>query len=327
MENTAVDNQPYVVTDIANAPEDGDTSGGWHEVKVEVTAEAVESVAELLARHAYNEGVVVEEAYRQDEDGENFVIDPTRPVVVTAYIHADARALEARTLIEQGLGYLRQIGGVQQAVWSMRAEEDWANNWKEHFPVLRLGKRFVVRPSWREYEALPDDLVIHLDPGMAFGTGLHPSTEMCMLFLEETDVTGLDVLDVGAGSGILSVAAMLQGANAVTAVEIDPVAAKSLVANVALNDMNEQITTVSSDIITAGLEGAYPVILANIIARILADIADSVVALAAPTCRIIAGGIIEEREALVVEAYGRHGFVVTGRRQAADWVSLTLDRG
>lgn len=322
-----MDNNPDGITDIANAPDDGDTSGGWHEVKVEVTAEAVESVSELLARHAYNEGIVVEEAYRQDEDGENFVIDPTRPVIVTAYIPADARALEARSQIEQGLGFLRQIGGVGEPAWAMRAEEDWANNWKEHFPVLRLGQRFVVRPTWRDYEPLANDLVIHLDPGMAFGTGLHPSTEMCMLFLEETDVTGLDVLDVGAGSGILAVAAMLQGANAVTAVEIDPVAAKSLEANVELNGMGAQITTVSSDIITAGLEGSYPVILANIIARILADVADSVVALAAPTCRIIAGGIIEEREHLVLEAYGRHGFVVTGRRKAADWVSLTLERG
>ncbi len=322
-----MDNNPDGITDIPNAPEDGDTSGGWHEVKVDVTAEAVESVTELLARHAYNEGVVVEEAYRQDEDGENFIIDPTRPVTVTAYIPADPRALEARSQIEQGLGFLRQIGGVGEPVWAMRAEEDWANNWKEHFPVLRLGQRFVVRPSWREYEPLPDDLVIHLDPGMAFGTGLHPSTEMCMLFLEETDVTGLDVLDVGAGSGILSVAAMLQGAASVMAVEIDPVAAKSLAANVALNEMGEQISVVSSDIITAGLKGAYPVILANIIARILADVADAVAALAAPTCRIIAGGIIEEREHLVLEAYGRHGFVVTGRRTAADWVSLTLDRG
>lgn len=299
----------------------------WLEVSVEANAESVEAVSEIMARYGYNEGVVIEEPYRQDEDGDNLDIDPTRPVVVRTYLPVDATTEERRSALEQGLWHLSRIGGVGAPIFGERAEEDWANAWKDHFPILRIGQHYVVRPSWREYDPEPDDRVIHLDPGMAFGTGLHPSTEMCMLFMEEVDLAGKPVLDVGAGSGILSVAAIRSGATHAVAVEIDPVAARSLASNVELNDLSDRIEVVTGDIKEVlDTSRTFPVVLANIIARILADNAEAIARHVAPGGLVIASGIIEERETLVTDAFGALGFTVVGRRQARDWVALLLSR-
>ncbi len=305
-----------------------DSGPGWLEVSVEANAESVEAVSELMARYGYNQGVAIEEPYKQDEDGDNLEIDPTRPVTVRTWLAVDARLHEQRTAIEQGLWHLSRIGGVGTPSYEERAEEDWANAWKEHFQILRIGKNFVVRPSWREYDAQPDDLMIHLDPGMAFGTGLHPSTEMCMLLMEDINLAGQNVLDVGAGSGILSIGAIRSGAVSAVAVEIDSVAVKSLRENVELNDMQDQIEVIDGDIKAAlPPDRTFPVVLANLIARILADNAEAIASHVAPAGVVIASGVIEEREQLVLDAFAALGFSVTKRKQARDWVALMLERG
>lgn len=290
-------------------------------------AESVESVSELLSSYGYNQGVVVEEPYKQDDDGDNLEIDPTRPVLVRTWLAVDDDLPARRDQLERALWHLKQIGGVGDPTFADREEEDWANAWKEHFQILRIGEHFVVRPTWREYDPQPGDRVIHLDPGMAFGTGLHPSTEMCMLFSEETDLDGVDVLDVGAGSGILSIGAIRSGARHATAVEIDPVAARALAENVALNDMQERIDVVSGAIGDVPLgDQTWPVVYANLIARILADNAEAIARHVAPGGVVIASGIIDEREQMVLDAFEPLGFAVAGRKQAGDWVALLLRR-
>src|SRR5690606_19307690 len=126
-----------------------------------------EAVSELLSRYGDNNGVVIEEPYRQDADGENFEIDPNRPVIVRPLLPEDERLPEQRAAIQQALWHLKQLGQVGELTEHVRLEEDWANAWKQHFHVLRIGRHFVIRPTWCEHTPREGDLVIDLDPGMA----------------------------------------------------------------------------------------------------------------------------------------------------------------
>ncbi|MDQ4099598.1 MAG: 50S ribosomal protein L11 methyltransferase, partial [Chloroflexota bacterium] len=206
-------------------------------------------------------------------------------------------------------------------------EEDWANAWKDHFPVHRIGSRVVVRPPWLPYTPTADDVVVELDPGMAFGTGLHPSTKLSILGLEEVATPGMAVLDVGTGSGILAIAAVKLGANHVDAVDVEPVAVRAARENAARNGVAEQISvklgSVGAD---APFRCAYDVVLANIIARILIELADGLTAATKPDGALILAGIIDNREAAVEAAFRDRGFATCSRRQEDDWVSLTLRR-
>jgi ribosomal protein L11 methyltransferase len=299
----------------------------WLELSVEADAESVEAVSDLLARYGHNQGVVVEEPYRQDHDGENFAIDPTRPVVVRTFLPEDDDAEPAREAVERGLWHLRQIGPVGELQTRVVVEEDWANAWKEHFHVRRFGRRFIVKPSWQAYEPAPDDLVIHLDPGMAFGTGAHPSTELVLTLMEEVDFNGARVLDAGAGSGILSIGAALLGAAQVDAVEIDPYAVKTMVANLELNGQSDCVAAITGPVGSVIPVGArYDVVLANLIARILIEDARALTAQLRPGGVLIASGVIFDREAEVVAAFRALGCTLTLRAQGGDWVTLRFER-
>jgi ribosomal protein L11 methyltransferase len=289
--------------------------------------ESVEAVSDLLSRYGHNQGVVVEEPYRQDRDGENFTIDPGRPVIVRTFVPDDETSTSALRAIEQGLWHLRQIGPVGELHTRTIEEEDWANAWKEHFHVRRFGRHFVVKPSWQDYQPLDDDLVIHLDPGMAFGTGAHPSTELVLKTMEAVDFHGARVLDAGAGSGILSIGAALLGARQIDAVEIDPYAVKTMAANVEINGLDDRIAPITGPVAESIPVGAvYDVVLANLIARILIEDARALVSPLKHGGALIASGIIVERETDVINAYRAHGLQLERREQGGDWVTLLLTR-
>jgi ribosomal protein L11 methyltransferase len=205
---------------------------------VEADLEAVEAVSEILGRVAPG-GTSVEPAFELVDEGLGARVDPSRPAIVRAYVPArDPAAAEAAVRVaEEALDHLRAfdlrpIGPIRTRVVD---EEDWAEAWKRHFPVTRIGRRIVIRPSWRRHRAEPGDVVLALDPGMAFGTGLHPTTRLCLEALESiadrTFVAGARVLDIGCGSGILSIAAARLGAASVLGLDIDPIAVEATTAN------------------------------------------------------------------------------------------------
>ncbi len=213
-------------------PDEGTSAGGtWLELSVQADPEAVEAVSDILSRDA-GAGVSIEQPFTTEQEGLAAAPIEEAPVTVRAYLPAiDRGTAEAAVAVARArLGHLsafdlRPIGELQ--VREVH-EEDWASAWKDYFPVVRLGRRIVIKPTWRDFEAQREDVVIALDPGMAFGTGLHPTTRLCLVGLErwadEGIVAGAGVLDVGSGSGILSVGAALLGAGHVRAVDTDPIA-------------------------------------------------------------------------------------------------------
>ncbi|MEX2425829.1 MAG: 50S ribosomal protein L11 methyltransferase [Thermomicrobiaceae bacterium] len=301
--------------------------GNWLELSVEADSEAVEAVSELMSRHAYGQGVAVYEHYRQDPDGDNLLPDYSRPVTVVAYLPSNAETDQQVKRIEEGLWHLKQIGNVGALMQAERPEEDWANAWKEHFHVLRIGNRFVIRPTWREYAPEPDDLVIDLDPGMAFGTGHHPTTELCLRWMEDLPIEHARILDVGAGSGILSIAAVLMGVASVDAVEIDEVAARALRENLEMNGVSDRVSVSVGDFgaIVRSNE-PYDFVIANIISSILMRLSRPLAAAIAPGGKLLLSGVIDRHLEQVREVFGAEGLTILEERQQGDWFALLLER-
>ncbi len=299
----------------------------WYELSIDVHAEAVEPVSALLASYGFNEGVAIDEPYVQDGDGDNLEIDIDKPFTVHTYIADSDYRPELVEEIRAALWHLGMMRPIGELSISTLAEEDWANAWKEHFKVHRIGDRVVVRPPWLDYRPEGDEVVVELDPGMAFGTGLHPSTRLSMLGVEQVVSLGDRLLDVGTGSGVLAIAALKLGASHVDAVDVETVAVRATQENAARNGVEDQIDVRHGSVGEAEpFQREYDVLLANIIARILIELAGGIVAATKVGGSIVLAGIITEREADVIEVFAARGARVVTRRQEEDWVSLVLNR-
>ncbi len=286
---------------------------GWLEVSVQADGEVAEAVSEVFNRYGRGGAVL-----SMDFDDE---LSNTAVVTVKTYLPLDEEGRKARRRIEEALWHLSQIYPLPAPEFRELAEDDWANAWKKHYHVLRIGQRIVVRPSWQEHERQPDEVVIELDPGMAFGTGLHPTTRLCLQALEEHLKPGAKVLDLGTGSGILAIAAAKLGAGSVLALDNDPVAVKAARSNVQSNGV-QNLVAVEHGSLDKATEG-FDLVLVNILARVIIELADQGLAdRVRPTGLLIAAGIIEEQEAEVAAALREHGLEIVERRQEKDWVTL-----
>ena len=313
-------------------------AGTWFELSVEADSEAVEAVSEILSRAAPG-GVSVEAAVQLIDDGLGARPDPALPVTVRAYVPAlDAAAArgaiaDARTRLGhlQAFG-LRPIGELQVRPVH---EEDWAAAWKQHFPVLRVGRRIVIRPTWRRHRRRTGDIVVALDPGMAFGTGLHPTTRLCLAGIEgladEGHVAGARALDVGCGSGILAIAAARLGAASVLGLDTDPIAVDATLANARRNRVARSVTARRGTLPVR--EGPFDLVFANLIASLLVDLAADLAATLRPGGgpagsggRMVASGIFIDREPEVRRAFAAAGLRVRGRLAETEWVALEVER-
>ena len=317
------------------APSDDDApAGAWLELAVEADPEAVEAVSEIIGRVATG-GTTVEPAFDLVDEGLGARIDPTRPAVVRGYLPAGdgsaaETAQEAAAEVAAGLGHLQAFGLRHIGELRVRTvrEADWADAWKAYFPVMRIGRRLVIRPTWRRHRAAADDVVVALDPGMAFGTGLHPTTRLCLAALEpladDGRLTDARILDVGCGSGILAIAALKLGASTALGVDTDPIAVESTAANAARNGLEDRLSARAGSLPTD--TGPFEVVLANLVAGVLIPLAPLLLAEVAPTGTLLASGIFADREDEVREAFESAGLRITDRATEGEWVALVVRR-
>lgn len=306
----------------------------WTEISVLCDGEAAEAVAELFNR--FNS--------RPGEDSSGAVIEVggfdaygelTQPVVtVRTYLPAgDDQRLRQ---IEEGLWFLGRLYPIPEPSIRVLAEEDWANAWKRHYAPTRVGRRLLIVPAWQAGElgeqGLDESgrtlLPVILDPGMAFGTGLHPSTRLCMAALEQHLRPGEQVLDVGCGSGVLSITAARLGASAILATDIDPIAVAATVENCQRNGVAALVTARAGSLPAPAEQPAgWPVIVANILADVIVQLlVDGMQRLLAHQGRLIVSGIIQPRAAEVEAALEQAGLRVLDRTVEGDWVALVAER-
>src|SRR5579859_780430 len=298
----------------------------WLELETRAEPEAVESVSSVFAE--YGQGVAIEQVVESSRDGDVVHLPPDAPVLIKTYLPLlDPSTAERRAKIERAvwaLGQLREVGPLQ--VRTLR-ETDWANAWKEYFFVHRVGRRTVIVPSWREsdYVAEPDDVVLLLDPGMAFGTGLHPTTRLCLQALEDVLEPGMRVVDVGAGSGILSIGAARLGARFVEAVELDPVAASVCQQNVERNEVG-QVVQVRAGTLTGPAAEPFDLVLGNITIATLLELQPLLAGQLRPDGLAILSGVLAERGDDLLEALRAAGWRHERTDQEQDWVALLVRR-
>ena len=292
-----------------------------------VNPELAEAVSELINRYVSN-GVVVESGvtYNDAEDEGT----PFGPARVYGYLAIDDRIEETRQRLEEGLWHLGQIQPLPEPTYRTIQDEDWMASWKKHYRPIQIGKRLLILPAWIE-DPGKGRIAVKIDPSMAFGTGTHPTTQLCMELLESTVQPGQPVIDVGCGSGILSIGAIKLGASHALAVDIDNAAVISTRENAQANAVLDQIETGIGSVQEVR-DGQFsirqaPLVLANILAPVIIRLFDAGLAdLLAPGGKMVLSGILDTQAQGVVDAAEAKGLKKVEQRQITDWVAIWLER-
>jgi len=307
----------------------------WMEAVVHTTTMGADVVSDVLM-NAGAVGTAIEDRYdvtsSKKSDGmwdmidEDVLKNMSEDVLVKAYFKDDMSAQETLLLVEAKLRELRGVdmgfdmGSLRLEQKSVR-EQDWAENWKKYYKPFRAGERLVIKPSWEPYAAKDGDLVLELDPGMAFGTGTHETTFMCMEQLETYVKPGCRAIDVGCGSGILALAAAKLGASDVLAIDLDELAVKVAAENTQKNGLSDVVRVKHGDLLENSEEKA-DVIVANIIADVICYLCGPAKKHLLPGGVFICSGIIRERKADVQRALKAAGYTVCKRLAKGEWVCL-----
>jgi ribosomal protein L11 methyltransferase len=299
----------------------------WIEIKLSVDGEAAEAVAELLQRYGH-QGVAVEREGIMPECWSDDELPPAERLTVRAYIPDDERVQEAKTQLESALGHMRLMYPMPTPEYTTVDDEDWAEAWKAHYQPVRLGRNILIRPIWIELETQPNDIEIALDPGMAFGTGTHPTTQLCLAALEDLVQPGALALDLGCGSGILSIAAAKLGAKSILALDNDPIAVTATAENARQNGVSDKVVAqVGSleNIISSARR--FDIIAVNILARIIIEMCgEKLGQTVRPGGLAIFSGIIEDQADDVETALRQTGLEPYARRKQGDWVAIEARR-
>ncbi|GER66948.1 ribosomal protein L11 methyltransferase [Weizmannia acidilactici] len=310
----------------------------WSEIMIHTANEAVEAISNILYEAGAG-GIVIEdsnELLKEHEDrfGEIYELDPDdfpdEGVIIKAYLPINSFLGETVEEIKQAITNLATFDidiGPNKVTISEVNEEEWATAWKKYYNPVKISEKFTIVPTWENYEPVSsDELIIELDPGMAFGTGTHPTTVMCIQALERTVKPGDTVIDVGTGSGVLSIAAAMLGAERVTALDLDEVAVHAATLNVKLNKMQDRVTVKQNDLLK-GINGQADVVVANILAEVIIGFTEDAAKTVKPGGWFITSGIIRQKKDVVKDALLSSGFTIEETMVMEDWVALIAKRG
>lgn len=305
----------------------------WSEISIHTTEEAVEAVSNIL-HEAGAGGVVIEDPYelmkeRDDQYGEIYQLDPDDypkdGVIIKAYLPVNSFLGETIEEIKERIHNLSLYDidiGRNQITISEIQEEDWATAWKQYYHPVKISEKFTIVPTWEDYEPVnTDELIIELDPGMAFGTGTHPTTVLSIQALERTVQKGDVVIDVGTGSGVLSIASALLGAEKVVALDLDPVAVDSASLNVKLNNV-QQIVEVRQNNLLDDINAPCDIIVANILAEVILRFIHDAFAILKDGGYFITSGIIQNKKNEVQESLIKAGFTIVETMMMEEWIAF-----
>ncbi|SEN08405.1 50S ribosomal protein L11 methyltransferase [Paenibacillus sp. OV219] len=317
----------------------------WHEITISTTEEAIEMISNFL--HEMDaDGVSIEESGTLNKERDTSLGQwyehplndiPEGHAVIKGYfseLDSDVDAL--MTMLTARIDELREFDiepGEYTITKAMVDEEDWANAWKQYFKPIRVSERLTIKPTWEEYTPSPGERIIELDPGMAFGTGTHPTTALCLRALESVIKGDEEIIDVGTGSGILAIGAMLLGARRVLALDLDPISVTSATENIRLNNLQGDIQVYLSDLLGVlnseqKLNVTVPVdvVVANILAEIILLFIDDVYAALKPGGTYIASGIWKNKEDAVEQGLEAAGFTIIDRQYDQDWIAFVAKK-
>jgi ribosomal protein L11 methyltransferase len=306
----------------------------WSEISIHTTNEAVEPISNIL-HEAGASGVVIEDPFeltkeREDQFGEIYQLNPNdypeEGVIVKAYLPVNSFLGETVEAIKESINNLIIYNidvGINKVTISEVHEEEWATAWKKYYHPVKISERFTIVPTWEEYSPVnSDELIIELDPGMAFGTGTHPTTVMCIQALERTVKAGDKVIDVGTGSGVLSIAAAMLEAEQIRAYDLDEVAVRSARLNIKLNKVSEVVTVAQNNLLDGVEDLSADVVVANILAEVILRFTEDVARVVKPEGYFIASGIIQPKKDQVKEALIQVGFEIEESILMEDWIAL-----
>ncbi|WP_071460179.1 50S ribosomal protein L11 methyltransferase [Bacillus massilinigeriensis] len=309
----------------------------WSEISILTTNEAIEPISNIL-HEAGASGVVIEDPFelhrdREDQFGEIYQLNPAdypaEGVIVKAYLPVNSflgeTVEEIKAAINNLVLYNIDIGKNKVTISEVN-EEDWATAWKKYYNPVKISEKFTIVPTWEDYQPVnSDELIIELDPGMAFGTGTHPTTVMCIQALERNVKAHDRVIDVGTGSGVLSIAAAKLGASEIEALDLDEVAVNVARLNIKLNQTQE-VTKVKQSNLLDGIEAGADIVVANILAEVILRFAEDAAKVVKSGGKFIASGIIQQKKDLVKQKMLEAGFHIEEILSMEDWVAIVAVR-
>ena len=302
----------------------------WTEVTITVNAKDVDKAGDI-ANMVVPYGIYIEDYSNLEEEAweiahidlidEDLLQKDRSKALVHIYISPEESPAEAVAFLRER--YIAE--GIENEIClDSCVEEDWINNWKQYFKPIPVGQKLLIRPTWEEVQDSGGRTVLDLDPGLAFGTGTHETTRLCMELLEQYVRPGMNVLDVGCGSGILSVAALLLGADKAVGVDIDELAVKTAVENAEINHVENRFTGICGNL-TDQVTGTYDIVVANIVADVIIMLTKDVEQFMKPDTVYLMSGIIDTREQDVLAAVEQH-FTIIDRKEEKGWVALSAKR-